>query len=69
MSNLESRIKGLELTTGANKPESKTWVIVRGEPIPAGVKDNDRVYIVTDERAKEMLLQLMSGELRVNKPQ
>ncbi len=54
MNNLGSRIGKLEKHTGAGKPERKTWVIVKGEPRPVGVKDGDTVIIVSSEKAKEL---------------
>ena len=38
---LEKRAEKLEKHTGTGKQESKLWVIVDGEPEPAGIAEKD----------------------------
>jgi hypothetical protein len=62
VSDIESRVKKLEQQTGADKPESKTWVVVKGEPRPDGIADGDTVIRVLNAETKENVLRVMAGE-------
>lgn len=55
---LEKRVKNLEQKTGAGKPESKTWVIVDGEPEPVGIAEKDLVIRVVDQHTKDLIAQV-----------
>ena len=65
MSDLENRIKKLEKRVDAleNKElKRKTWVLVKGEPVPEGIGENDQVIEVENERTKELTEQILRGE-------
>ena len=59
---IEKRIVKLEKHTGAGKPERKTWVLVDGEPEPAGIAETDFVIRVVSGEARELTLRLLAGE-------
>ncbi len=59
---IEKRIEKLERHSGAGKPESKTWVLVDGEPEPAGIAEIDTVIRVVSREARELTLQILAGE-------
>ena len=60
--NIERRLEKLEKQTGANKPESKTWVLVKGDPEPEGIEETDLIIRVSSEKVKELTLRIMEGE-------
>ncbi len=64
---IEKRIVKLEKHTGAGKPERKMFVLVYGEPEPAGIAETDLVIRVLNEKTKDLITRI-GDRLKEGKP-
>jgi len=61
-SDLEDRIERLERLAGVDKPEPKTWVLVKGEPVPRDIGPNDTVIWNETEEGRQVTLEILAGK-------
>jgi hypothetical protein len=56
--NIANRIEKLEQKTSAGERKAKLWVIIKGEPEPAGIEESDMVVTVIDAETKELIAKV-----------